>query len=330
MFSTKKQLIERTGYNNTGRYDYLKLLSTEFKTSKSREARKQVLANLSNFAYDPVNYDYMRQLRIVDLFLHVLSESDKVFVQYAIGGLCNLCLDPINKEYIIRNHGVQLIKPLLLSDDEPSLLSAITTLIFLITETSRAEIITPELINQLVSLSHSSNNRVKNLATIFLQDYCGFNDTETSAVSIKLTRRLSISSRKFTTSSEFDFERKFKVGDKVSVVRKITDDDVINFAKLTNDYNPIHVSAEKKLVHGALLNGFLSGVLGTKLPGPGTIVVHQTLNFPKPCYAGDTIDITIEILSARKIIKCGYKLVTDDERVVLEGEGTFVTSKVLK
>ncbi|KAH0564349.1 hypothetical protein KQX54_011534 [Cotesia glomerata] len=144
----------------------------------------------------------------------------------------------------------------------------------------------------------------------------------------KLTRRLSISSRKFT--SEFDFERKFKVGDKVSVVRKITEDDVMNFAKLTNDYNPIHVSAEKKLVHGALLNGFLSGVLGTKLPGPGTIVVHQTLNFLKPCYAGDTIDITIEILSARKIIKCGYKLVTDDERVVLEGEGTFVTSKGLK
>ncbi|CAG5095483.1 Similar to Armc7: Armadillo repeat-containing protein 7 (Mus musculus) [Cotesia congregata] len=182
MFSTKKRLIERTGYNNTGRYDYLKLLSTEFKTSKSREARKQVLANLSNFAYDPVNYDYMRQLRIVDLFLHVLSESDKVFVQYAIGGLCNLCLDPINKEYIIRNHGVQLIKPLLSSNDEPSLLSAITTLMFLITETFRAEIITPELINQLVTLSHSSNNRVKNLATIFLQDYCGFNDTETSAV----------------------------------------------------------------------------------------------------------------------------------------------------
>ncbi|CAG5095481.1 Similar to Fcp3C: Follicle cell protein 3C-1 (Drosophila melanogaster) [Cotesia congregata] len=92
---------------------------------------------------------------------------------------------------------------------------------------------------------------------------------------LKLTRRLSISSRKFT--SEFNFERKFKVGDKVSVVRKITDDDVLNFAKLTNDYNPIHVSAEKKLVHGALLNGFLSGVLGTKLPGPGTIVMTLRL-----------------------------------------------------
>lgn len=36
MFSTKKRLIERTGYNNIGRYDYLKLLATEFKTTQSR------------------------------------------------------------------------------------------------------------------------------------------------------------------------------------------------------------------------------------------------------------------------------------------------------
>lgn len=36
MFSTKKRLIERTGYNNVGRYDYLKLLATEFQTSKSK------------------------------------------------------------------------------------------------------------------------------------------------------------------------------------------------------------------------------------------------------------------------------------------------------
>ncbi|XP_057325954.1 armadillo repeat-containing protein 7 [Microplitis mediator] len=181
MFSTKKRLIERTGYNNVGRYDYLKLLATEFQTSNSKEARKQVLANLSNFAYDPVNYDYMRQLRIVDLFLHALSESDKIFVQFAIGGICNLCLDPINKEYIIRNQGVQLIKPLLSSDDEQSTLSAITTLMFLVTDTSREQIITPELINQLVFLSNSSNNRIKNLAVIFLQDHCGFNETKTSA-----------------------------------------------------------------------------------------------------------------------------------------------------
>ncbi|XP_008547358.1 uncharacterized protein LOC103571118 [Microplitis demolitor] len=258
MFSTKKRLIERTGYNNVGRYDYLKLLATEFQTSKSKEARKQVLANLSNFAYDPVNYDYMRQLRIVDLFLHVLSEPDKILVQFAIGGICNLCLDPINKEYIIRNQGVQLIKPLLSSDDEQSTLSAITTLMFLVTDTSREQIITPELINQLVYLSNSSNNRIKNL---------------------------------------------IETGDKVLVVRKVTEDDVMNFAKLTDDYNPIHVSAERKVVHGALLNGFLSGVLGTKLPGPGTIVVHQSLHYPKPCYAGDTIEITVTVLSARKIIK---------------------------
>lgn len=147
---------------------------------------------------------------------------------------------------------------------------------------------------------------------------------------LKLTRKFSNLPRKFTrTLSDSVVKRKIETGDKVLVVRKVTEDDVMNFAKLTDDYNPIHVSAERKVVHGALLNGFLSGVLGTKLPGPGTIVVHQSLHYPKPCYAGDTIEITVTVLSARKIIKCGYKLVADDDRIVLEGEGTFITSKII-
>ncbi|XP_034950824.1 armadillo repeat-containing protein 7-like [Chelonus insularis] len=172
MFSTKKRLIERTGYNNIGRYDYLKLLATEFKTTKSREAKKQTLANLANFAYDPINYDYIRELRILDLFLHILSEPDKILVRYAIGGICNLCLDPLNKAYILRNQGRQLILPLIFSNDEESVLSALTTLMFLITNSSKASIVTPDLINRLTELSNSSNKRIKNLVTIFVTDYC--------------------------------------------------------------------------------------------------------------------------------------------------------------
>lgn len=56
------------------------------------EAKTQVLANLANFAYDPINYDYLRQLKVIDLFLHLISEEDEEFVRFAIGGLCNLCL----------------------------------------------------------------------------------------------------------------------------------------------------------------------------------------------------------------------------------------------
>lgn len=61
---------------------YLKLL----------DAKEQVLANLANFAYDPINYGYIRQLQIIDLFLTALSEENLTLVSFAISGICNLCL----------------------------------------------------------------------------------------------------------------------------------------------------------------------------------------------------------------------------------------------
>lgn len=55
------------------------------------EAREQVLANLANFAYDPINYGYIRQLQIIDLFLHTLSENNIKLVSFAAAAICNLC-----------------------------------------------------------------------------------------------------------------------------------------------------------------------------------------------------------------------------------------------
>ncbi|KAK0180022.1 hypothetical protein PV327_005706 [Microctonus hyperodae] len=135
--------------------------------------------------------------------------------------------------------------------------------------------------------------------------------------------------KRYMNSAMSETIRNIQTGDKVSVMRTVTEEDVMNFAKLTNDFNPVHVMGKNKLVHGALLNGFLSGVLGTKLPGPGTLVIEQYINYPKPCYAGDTIEISIEVLSARKIIKCGYKvIVIDSDRIVLEGNGKFIANKI--
>lgn len=183
MFTTKEQLIKRTGKNSIGRYDFLKLLATEFRTTKSREAKEQVLANLANFAYDPINYGYIRQLQIIDLFLQSLSENNIKLVRFAAGGICNLCLDPINKLYILRNQGIQLLTSLFSSQDEDVLLSAITSLIFLITPESKAEV-TTEIIKKISDLSNHENNRIKNLAIICLNDH--FKETAAS-VDIKNT-----------------------------------------------------------------------------------------------------------------------------------------------
>ncbi|KAL6432509.1 hypothetical protein ACFW04_006824 [Cataglyphis niger] len=178
MFSTKERLIQRTGKNGIGRYDFLKLLAIEYKTTKSKDAKEQVLANLANFAYDPINYGYMRQLQIIDIFLDSLSENNQKLVCFAIGGICNLCLDAINKIYILRNRGVKLVSSLLSSQNEDIVLSAISTLMFLITSESRKEITSSEIIKRMLEFSCDTNIRIKNLAIIFLNDYCEASEVE--------------------------------------------------------------------------------------------------------------------------------------------------------
>lgn len=59
------------------------------------EMKKQVLANLANFAYDPINYEFLRELGVLDLFLDLLSDGNIILKQFAIGGICNLCLGKI-------------------------------------------------------------------------------------------------------------------------------------------------------------------------------------------------------------------------------------------
>ncbi|XP_054989550.1 armadillo repeat-containing protein 7 isoform X3 [Sorex araneus] len=70
---------------HVGRLGYLQALVTEFQETQSQDAREQVLANLANFAYDPHNYPYLRQLQVLDLFLDSLSEENETLVEFALG-----------------------------------------------------------------------------------------------------------------------------------------------------------------------------------------------------------------------------------------------------
>uniref|UniRef100_A0A9L0R9F3 Armadillo repeat containing 7 n=1 Tax=Equus caballus TaxID=9796 RepID=A0A9L0R9F3_HORSE len=69
---------------HVGRLGYLQALVTEFQETESEDAKEQVLANLANFAYDPSNYQYLRQLQVLDLFLDSLSEENETLVEFAI------------------------------------------------------------------------------------------------------------------------------------------------------------------------------------------------------------------------------------------------------
>lgn len=113
-------------------------------------------------------------------------------------------------------------------------------------------------------------------------------------------------------------------GDQVSIFKTVTNDDILKFAELTGDYNPIHTESARNIAHGALLNGLVSGLIGTKLPGAGTIVIEQNLTFPKPCYAGDIVEVVIKIVSVRKIITCEYMCIANGNRIVLEGDAKLM------
>ncbi|KAH0629470.1 hypothetical protein JD844_011552 [Phrynosoma platyrhinos] len=154
------------------RLEYLQALVTEFQVTESSEAKEQVLANLANFAFDPKNYEYLRQLKILDLFLDLLTEDNETLVEFALGGLCNLCLDKINKDYILEAGGVSAVVSCLSSSNEETVLSAVTTLMYLTTPQSRQEITALPVVECMLRFSLSANRRLRNLATVFLEDYC--------------------------------------------------------------------------------------------------------------------------------------------------------------
>ncbi len=88
-----------------------------------------------------------------------------------------------------------------------------------------------------------------------------------------------------------------QLGDSASFTKTVTETDVIMYAGVSGDFNPAHIDAEhakgtmfgQRIAHGMLSAGFISNVLGTQLPGPGTIYMGQELRFVKPVYIGDTV-----------------------------------------
>ncbi|XP_030755019.1 armadillo repeat-containing protein 7-like [Sitophilus oryzae] len=169
MFSRKEQLLKKTGEDGIGRYEYLKQLVNEFATSKSYDARKQILANLANFAYDPINYEYIAQLHIIDLFLAQLSENSEELIHFALAGICNICCDPESREYIITLNGIHLVSQFLGHKNEDIALNALTTLFYLFESSSTT--VPQDLLPKLLEYEKSEDVRFQNLGKLFSETY---------------------------------------------------------------------------------------------------------------------------------------------------------------
>ncbi|PMD73872.1 MaoC family dehydratase [Companilactobacillus nuruki] len=136
------------------------------------------------------------------------------------------------------------------------------------------------------------------------------------------------------------YENELKVGMSGSVSKRITEDDVNTFAKVTGDYNPMHVDEEfakstqfhKRIAHGMLSAGMISACLGTKMPGPGAIYLNQSLRFDKPVYFGDVLVATVTVVKVEQ--KAHFQIVTlstivtnQDGEKVTEGEAQIMPAK---
>ena len=121
-----------------------------------------------------------------------------------------------------------------------------------------------------------------------------------------------------------------RVGLTESYSKTVKSSDVVGFAELTGDRNPIHLSehfAAKTLFKGRIAHGLytaslISAVIGTRLPGPGSIYISQTLKFLAPVKIGDTVEAIVavaELIEAkqRARLTCTCKV---GDTAVLEGE----------
>lgn len=116
--------------------------------------------------------------------------------------------------------------------------------------------------------------------------------------------------------------------------RTVTDADIVLFAGISGDVNPVHLNHEfaantvfeGRIAHGLLTASFISTVLGTKLPGPGCVYLSQNLKFKAPVRSGDTVSARVTILDVvpekRRVTLATVCTVSNE--VVLEGEAQVI------
>jgi len=128
------------------------------------------------------------------------------------------------------------------------------------------------------------------------------------------------------------------IGDTAEFTKTISESDIYLFAGVTGDLNPAHINDsyakntffKTRIAHGMLLAGFISGVIGMKLPGPGTIYVRQELKFLAPARIGDTITARVEVTqiqSEKNRITLRTTCTNQENTLVLDGEALISPPK---
>ncbi len=130
------------------------------------------------------------------------------------------------------------------------------------------------------------------------------------------------------------FFEDIEIGMAASLTNAVSEADIMAFASVTGDNNPVHLDADyaattifkERIAHGMLTAGYISAVFGTKLPGPGAIYISQTLNFRGPVKIGAQVvtRVMVEELfptKRRVLFSC---LCSIKDKPVLQGEAMLM------
>jgi len=132
-----------------------------------------------------------------------------------------------------------------------------------------------------------------------------------------------------------------EIGQSASVQKRITEAEVLTFADISGDVNPVHINEEhaktsvfgQRVAHGALVSGLTSTVLGMELPGQGTIYLGQENRFVAPVYFDDVVTARceiVEIIKEKNIVKFATTTTNQDGKVVITGIATVMPPKAKK
>ena len=128
-----------------------------------------------------------------------------------------------------------------------------------------------------------------------------------------------------------------KVGQTAQISKQITAADLSLFAAVTGDFNPVHFDPvyaaetffKERIAHGMIAAGLISGVIGTKLPGPGAVYVQQMLNFLAPIRINDVVTIKVEVIELleKNRVRLRTTVVNQEGVAVVDGEALVAVPK---
>jgi 3-hydroxybutyryl-CoA dehydratase len=132
-----------------------------------------------------------------------------------------------------------------------------------------------------------------------------------------------------------------KVGDTAEFTKTVSEADIYLYAGVTGDVNPAHIDEvhasstffKTRIAHGMLLGGFISTVLGNRLPGYGTIYMKQQLEFLAPVRIGDTVTAraeVVEVMKEENSVKLRTTCVNQEGKMVVDGEALVSPPKPSK